>query len=252
MITSKDNQQIKDLKKLQEKRFRMRRKQFVAEGEDLIAAALAAGWVPDRIFHAPDAPEWMAEQPSAWAVEYAVLADASGLGSGTRAIAVFDEAENGDPEIGDLALYVEGVSDPGNVGTLIRSAAAFSDSPVLLATGCAEPWSPKALRAGMGATFAQPPVVDAELPDSGVTIIALDGSGDIEIADVDVEGPVVICAGAEREGLAPETLERADLVACIPMLETGPESLNVAMAATVALYQLAGITQSTENQPEDV
>lgn len=252
MITSRDNQQIKDLKKLQEKRFRMRRKQFVAEGEDLIGAALAAGWVPDRIFHAPDVSEWISEQPSAWAVEYVVLADASGLGSGTRAIAVFDEYEQEDPEFGDLALYVEGVSDPGNLGTLIRSAAAFSDSPVLLATGCAEPWSPKALRAGMGATFARPPVVDAELPDSGATIVALDGSGDIEIQDVEIDGPVVICAGAEREGLAPGTLERADIVARIPMLETGPESLNVAMAATVALYQLAGITQSTENQPEDV
>jgi TrmH family RNA methyltransferase len=248
MITSKDNQQIKDLKKLQEKRFRMRRKQFVAEGEDLIGAALAAGWVPDRIFHAPDAPEWIADQPSAWAVELGVLADASGLGSGSRAIAVFDEAENAGAQLGELALYVEGVSDPGNVGTLIRSAAAFSDSPVLLAEGCAEPWSPKALRAGMGATFARPPVADATLPDSGATIIALDGAGDIEIADVEVDGPVVICAGAEREGLAPETLERADIIACIPMLETGPESLNVAMAATVALYQLAGITKSTENQ----
>jgi RNA methyltransferase, TrmH family len=248
VINSRDNQQIKDLKKLQEKRFRMRRKQFVAEGEDLIAAALAAGWEPDRIFHAPDAPGWIAEQPSAWAVEYGLLADASGLGSGTRAIAVFDEAEATEPDLGTLALYVEGVADPGNVGTLIRSAAAFSDSPVLLASGCAEPWSPKALRAGMGATFARPPVVDAALPESGATIIALDGSGDIEIADVEVEGPIVICAGAERDGLAAETLERADLVACIPMLESGPESLNVAMAATVALYQLAGITQSTENQ----
>jgi TrmH family RNA methyltransferase len=161
---------------------------------------------------------------------------------------VFDEYEADEYELGDLTLYVEGVADPGNLGTLIRSAGAFSDSPVLLAEGCAEPWSPKALRAGMGATFTNPPVSDAVLPESGATIIALDGTGDIEIADVEVEGPVVICAGAEREGLAAATLERADLVARIPMLETGPESLNVAMAATVALYQLAGITQSTENQ----
>lgn len=241
MITSKDNQQIKDLKKLQEKRFRSRRKQFVAEGEDLVAAALAAGWVPDRIFHAPDAPEWVGEQPSAWEVDYAVLADASGLGSGTRTIAVFDDIEAQEIEIGELALYVEGIADPGNIGTLIRSAAAFSDSPVLLGPGCAEPWSPKALRAGMGATFVKPPVTDAVLPESGATVIALDGSGDIEIGDVEVEGPVVVCAGAERDGLSEETLARADLVARIPMREGGPESLNVAMAATVALYQLAGI-----------
>lgn len=240
MITSKDNQQIKDLKKLQEKRFRLRRKQFVAEGEDLIAAALAAGWSPERIFHAPDAPDWVGEQDSAWAVDYSVLAEVSGLGSGSRAIAVFNDLEPRDLELGKLALYVEGVSDPGNVGTLIRSAAAFADTPVLFAPECAEPWSPKALRAGMGATFAAPPFTDAQLPDEA-TIVALDGSGDIDIADVEVEGPVVVCAGAERDGLSAETIARADAVARIPMREDGPESLNVAMAATVALYQLAGL-----------
>ncbi|MFT4049696.1 MAG: RNA methyltransferase [Solirubrobacterales bacterium] len=240
MITSKDNQQIKDLKKLQEKRFRARRGQFVTEGEDLIAAALAAGWTPNRIFHAPDAPDWIGEQESSWAVDYAVLAEVSGLGSGSRAIAVFDELEPRDLELGSLALYVEGVSDPGNVGTLIRSAAAFADTPVLLGPGCAEAWSPKALRAGMGATFSSPPYADAEIPD-GATIVALDGSGEIGIAEVAADGPVVVCAGAEREGLSSETLGRADVIASIPMRADGPESLNVAMAATVALYQLAGI-----------
>lgn len=241
MITSKDNPQIKELKKLQERRFRARRGQFVAEGEDLIEAALAAGWEPQRIFHAPDAPEQLAGHANAWAVEYDVLASASGLGSGSRAIAVFEEPSPLVPVLGQLTLYVEGVSDPGNIGTLIRSAAAFSDAQVLLAPGCAEPWSPKALRASMGAAFARPPVADAELPIGEATLVALDGSGEIEIADIDLDGPVVVCAGAERDGLSSETLERADLVARIPMRVGGPESLNVAMAATVALYELAGI-----------
>jgi TrmH family RNA methyltransferase len=241
MITSKDNQQIKNLKKLQERRFRARRGQFVAEGEDLVLAALAAGWTPERIFHAPDAPEELIAHPAAWAVEYDVLASASGLGSGSRAIAVFAEPEDGEFELGSLTLFVEGVSDPGNVGSLIRSAAAFCDSPVLLAPGCAEPWSPKALRAGMGATFAHPPITDAMLPGSGAAIVALDGAGEIELADVELDGPVVVCAGAERDGLSGETLERADLIARIPMLESGPESLNVAIAASIALYELAGI-----------
>lgn len=241
MITSKDNPQIKELKKLQEKRFRSRRGQFAAEGEDLVAAALEAGWVPERIFHAPDAPDDLQAHESAWAVDYDVLASASSLGSGARAIAVFEQVDAAGLELGELTLYVEGVSDPGNVGTLIRSAAAFADSPVLLGPGCAEPWSPKALRAGMGATFAKPPVSDAVLPESGATIVALDGSGDIDIADIEIDGPVVICAGAERDGLSAETLARADIVARIPMRPDGPESLNVAMAATVALYQLAGI-----------
>ncbi len=241
MITSKDNPQIKELKKLQEKRFRSRRGQFAAEGEDLVAAALAAGWVPERIFHTPDAPDELRAHQSAWEVDYDVLGSATALGSGARAVAVFEQVDAAGLELGELTLFAEGVSDPGNVGTLIRSAAAFSDSPVLLASGCAEPWSPKALRAGMGATFIRPPVEDAVLPEAGATIVALDGDGDIAIQDVEIDGPVVICAGAERDGLSEETLARADIVASIPTRPDGPESLNVAMAATVAMYQLAGI-----------
>jgi TrmH family RNA methyltransferase len=247
MITAKDNPQIKELKKLQEKRFRLRRGMFAAEGEDLVVAALAAGWQPERIFCAPNAPEELLAHPQAWETDYDVLATASALGSGARAIAVFAAHDDSAAEIGNLALYVEGASDPGNVGTLIRSASAFSDSPVLLAPGCADPWSPKALRAGMGATFAQPPIIDAALPD-GATIVALDGSGKTDLREVSPGGPVVICAGAERDGLSDDLLDRADFVASIPTRAEGPESLNVAMAATIALYQLAGIPANTENQ----
>ncbi len=248
MITSRDNPQIKELKKLQEKRFRMRRGQFAAEGEDLVLAALGAGWTPERIFVTPDAPDELLGHPNAWPVEYDILAGASSLGSGARAIAVFAARDGHSPELGSLNLYVEGVADPGNVGTLIRSASAFADGPVLLGPGCAEAWSPKALRAGMGATFANPPAEVESVPE-GATLVALDGEGDIDLQDVEVDGPVVICAGAEREGLSPATLERADLVARIPMRDAGPESLNVAMAASVALYELAERDdQSTENE----
>lgn len=241
MITSKDNPQIKELKKLQEKRFRLRRGLFAAEGEDLVMTALTAGWVPQRIFHTPDAPEELCEHEAAWEVSYEVLSGASTLGSGSRAIAVFAEAEPTEAVLGKLALYVEGVADPGNIGTLVRAAAAFADSPVLLAPGCADPWSPKALRAGMGATFVNPPVIDAALPQPAGTLVALDGAGERALDSVAVDGQVVICAGAERAGLSEATLARADVVAKIPMRSGGPESLNVAMAATIALYQLAGI-----------
>lgn len=243
MITAKDNPQIKELKKLQEKRFRVRRGVFAAEGEDLVIAALDAGWTPERIFHTEDAPEAVREHAAAWAVDYDVLASATALGSGARVVAVFALPEAREPVLGQLNLYLEGIADPGNVGTLIRSAAAFCDAPVMLGAGCAEAWSPKALRAAMGSTFTRPPVENAQLPAAGATIIALDGSGEIAIQDVAVDGPVVICAGAERHGVSAETLERADLVARIPMRSDGPESLNVAMAATIALHTLAGINE---------
>lgn len=240
MITSKDNQQIKELKKLQEKRFRLRQGRFAAEGEDLIESALDAGWSPLRIFHTPDAPERLRGHETSWEVDYDVLATASALGSGARAIAVFAQAKPAKEASGNLVLHVEGVADPGNIGTILRSAAAFTDTPVLLGPGCADPWSPKALRAAMGATFWVPPVVDGQLPQGGVSVIALDARGEVALGDVEIDGPVVLCAGAERSGLGSETISRADRVARIPMRDGGPESLNVAMAVTIALYELAG------------
>lgn len=244
MITSKDNPQLKELKKLQEKRFRARRGQFAAEGEDLVAAALATGWAPERLFCAPDAPAELLAHPSAWEVEYSLLAGACALGSGARVVGVFELPGDREPELGQLALYAHAISDPGNVGTLIRSASAFADSPILLSEGSADPYSPKALRAGMGATFAATPVTDSVLAGLPGTKIALDASGTVDISQIDVDGPVVLVVGSERDGLDQATLDACDTVARIPMRSEGPESLNVAMAATIALYELSkGINQ---------
>lgn len=242
-ITSKDNPQLKELKKLQQKRFRVRRGRFAAEGEDLVAAALAAGWEPEALFCTPDAPAEFLEAPRAMIAEYDLLASATALGSGARVVAVFELPEVTEAKLGSLSLYAEGVSDPGNVGTLIRGASAFTDASVLLDDECADPYSPKALRAAMGATFAAPPVIGKLIEAPGTTILALDGSGEVDIREFDPAGPTIICAGGERDGLSDETLARADVVAKIPMLTGGPESLNVAMAATIALYELAGKLQ---------
>lgn len=245
MITSKDNPQLKELKKLQEKRFRSRRGQFAAEGEDLVSAALTAGWQPERLFCAPDAPAELLAHPSAWEVEYDLLAGACALGSGARVAGVFELPQGEEPKLGNLALYAHAISDPGNVGTLIRSASAFTDSPILLSEGSADPYSPKALRAGMGATFAAAPVTDAQLVGLQGVKIALDASGSVDIADVSVDGPAILVVGSERDGLDEATLAACDTVAKIPMRSDGPESLNVAMAATIALYELSkGIDQT--------
>lgn len=246
MITAKDNPQIKELKKLQEKRFRMRRGQFAAEGEDLVQAALAAGWEPDRIFCTPDAPQELLDHPSAWQVEPVLLAGACALGSGARVVGVFAMPSGEDAGTDQISLYAHRVSDPGNVGTLIRASAAFTNASIHLSADSADPYSPKALRAAMGATFAHPPQSDASLAELAGTTVALDASGTTELADVDVAGPIVLAVGSEREGLDQSILDVADVVARIPMREGGPESLNVAMAATIALYELSkGINEET-------
>jgi RNA methyltransferase, TrmH family len=218
LITSADNPKLKQIRKLQTKRERARSGLFVAEGEDLVAAAAEAGVQPEMLLSAGDA------LVDAIAVDPKLLADASTLGSGTRIIGVYRQrwSEPG----GKISVYLHGVRDPGNVGTIIRSAHAFADGPVILGPGCADPYSPKAVRASMGSIFARPPA-RAHVTEVPGTVVTFAPGGD---PDYHAEPPVVLCFGSER-GHLPE----GDVVAGIPMLD-GPDSLNVAMAATVALY----------------
>jgi TrmH family RNA methyltransferase len=222
MITSPHNDKLKQIRRLARRRERERTGLAVAEGEDLVAAAERAGLVAElRLEAGRDVvPE--------------LLAQVSALGSGSRVVGVYRQrwSEPG----GDLSVYLEGVRDPGNVGTVIRSAHAFCDGPVVLGEGCADPWSPKAVRASMGSVFARPPARAAPGELAG-TLVALDPAAGEDIEDIDPPaGPVVLCVGAEREGLSSALAERADLRARIPTRADAPESLNAAMAASIALH----------------
>ena len=222
MITSPDNQQLKTIRKLHDKRHRQRSGLFVAEGEDLVEAATAAGFEEEVLLVA------------GLDVERDLLASVSTLGSGTEVIGVYRQrwSQAG----GDLSVYLHGVADPGNVGAIIRSAHAFCDGPVALGPGCADPFSPKAVRASMGSVFARPPA-RAALDDLDGTLVALDHLAGRPLDELELAAPVVLALGGEREGVTVEVLDRAAESAHIPMRPDGPESLNVAMAATVALYE---------------
>jgi RNA methyltransferase, TrmH family len=223
MITSPQNEQLKTIRKLQDKKHRERMGLFVAEGEDLIEAADAAGWRPELLLVAGED------------VEPELLAAVSSLGSGARVVGVYEQrwAAPG----GELSVYLHGVRDPGNVGAVIRSAHALCDGPVVLGPDCADPWSPKAVRASMGSVFARPPARGEFGARSGNTIALERGAG-LALSRVELEPPLVVCLGSEREGLPPAVSEEASVRAEIPLRGDGPDSLNVAMAATVALYDL--------------
>jgi TrmH family RNA methyltransferase len=229
MITSADNQKLKTIRKLHGRRERSKLGLFVAEGEDLIDAAAANGWEPEFVLVAGEDPEAEVDAEGRITVEPALLDDASALGSGTRAIGVYRQRWS--VPRGEVCIYLHGVRDPGNVGTIMRSALAFADGPVILGAHCADPWSPKAVRASMGSIFARPPARAAwsELPGTRVAYVA--GAPEAELIDP----PVVLCIGGERDGLG-ELAEQADVQAGIPMQPGAPNSLNAAMAATVALY----------------
>ena len=225
MITSPDNAQLKQIRKLQRKKERTASGLFAAEGEDLVEAAVAAGWEPEMLLRA-DVD-----------VEPHLLERVSALGSGARVIGVYRQRFS-EPR-GDVSIFLHGVADPGNIGTIIRGAHAFCDGPVVLGPGCADPWSPKAVRASMGSVFTRPPA-RARLEDLPGFKLALGGGAPdtLETAVGQATAPVVLCLGGERLGLPEELLSGADASARIPLSQGGPESLNVAMAATVALYEL--------------
>jgi TrmH family RNA methyltransferase len=135
---------------------------------------------------------------------------------------------------GDLSVYLHGVHDPGNVGTIIRSAHALADGPVILGPDCADPYSPKAVRASMGSIFARPPA-KARFEELAGTTIALDPEADAPLA---AQLPVTLCIGGERKGLPPEVLSGATARARIPLRPGGPESLNAAVSAAIGLYEV--------------
>jgi RNA methyltransferase, TrmH family len=223
MITSPDNNRLKTIRKLEEKRHRERMGLFTAEGEDLVAAAGAAGWEPEDLLRA------------GIDVEPHLLASVSTLGSGTRVVGVYRQRWSRPG--GDVSVYLHGVGDPGNVGAVIRSAHGLCDGPVVLGPGCADPFSPKAVRASMGSIFARPPA-RAGFEQLQGTTVALDAARGRALSELTVQPPLTVCLGSEREGLPTALVQGADTAARIPLRAGGPESLNVAMAATVALYEL--------------
>jgi TrmH family RNA methyltransferase len=229
-ITSSHNQRLKEIRKLRmRRRERDRAGRFVAEGEDLLAAADAAGWQPvERYCAAGSGLPGVQVDPK-------VLASASELASGTRALAVYEERWAPEP-IGPLCIYLHGVHDPGNVGTILRSAIAFGASCVAFGPDSADPFSPKAVRASMGAVFAVPLARARTLSDLPGTTIAMVADRGAPLARaLAPTGELTIMIGAEREGLPGDLVAQADLTAHIPI---STHSLNAAMAATVALYEV--------------
>ena len=239
MIESPQNEKLKLVRKLRERKHREREGLFATEGEDLLEAGLAVGAEPRFVLVAAGsgiAGEEVAPE---------LLADVSSLGSGTRVIAVWPVpgmSRHLSPDTGANSplpcIYLHGVGDPGNVGTIVRTADAFLDGPVVLGPECADPFSPKAVRASMGSVFSSPPV-KAELETTPEPRVALVAHGGQELDALD--GAATVCLGAEREGLPEEVLAACDAQVTIPVREGGAESLNVAAAAAIAAQRISSL-----------
>ena len=229
-ITSPTNQHITEIRKLSRASARRESGRFVAEGEDLQEAALAARVSPLYVLCARGHES--AGEAGWLEVEPALLAKISALGSSSRVIGVYEQRWS--TPAGPLALALWGVRDPGNVGTVVRAAQAFGASTVALGGGCADPYGPKAVRASMGAIFGAKIAgfsAIAELPGRLVALVPRDGRP----LEGRFDGTATLLLGGERHGLPEELLAQCHEVRHIPQVDG--DSLNVAMAATVALYE---------------
>ena len=208
----------RQIRRLHDRRWRDKLGLFVAEGEDLVEAARAAGVEPVELLVAGET------------VEPELLAEVSSLGHPPRIVGVYrrDDLPRGTRR---WTLGLWRVADPGNVGTLVRTADAFN-AAVALSAGGADLTGPKSLRASMGAVFRVPTARFEDAPEPWVALVPRGGS---PLSEVGLNAGTFVL-GAEREGLPPNVLARCLEQATIP--QPGPaESLNVAAAGAIALYE---------------
>ena len=217
MITSAANPRLKLIRKLESRRQREKLGLFVAEGEDLVDAARAVGIEPVDLLVAGEG------------VEPKLLAEVSTLPHPARVIGVYRRDDLPAFEQRPVALALWHVADPGNVGTLVRTADAFGAS-IGLSAGCADPTGPKALRASAGAIFRVPL---GRFDDPAGRRLALVANAGEPLGPQDSQ--TVFVLGAEREGLPEEIVAACDAVVSIPIADSA-ESLNVAVAGAIALY----------------
>ena len=223
MITSAANPRLKLIRRLRSGSQRRRLGLFVVEGEDLLDAAAGAGAEPVDLLRAGED------------VEPSLLAAVSEQPHPPRVVAVFRRADL--PTFSPsnsllLGLALWHVGDPGNVGTLIRTADAF-EAFVALSAGCGDPTNPKALRASAGAVFRVPLADFDEAPRPWVALVAHGGD---PLDEIPLTERATFVLGAEREGLPASVVERCDTTATISIAE-GAESLNVGVAGALALYE---------------
>jgi TrmH family RNA methyltransferase len=220
VITSAGNPRLKLVRRLEGRRQRDKLGLFVCEGEDLVEAARSQGIEPVDLLVAGES------------VEPELLAAVSSLAHPPRVIGVFRRADLPAYEPRPVGLALWHVGDPGNVGTLIRSADAYGAS-VALSAGCADPTGPKALRASAGAIFRVPVGRFDEVTGHRVALVTRGGE---PLAKVELMEGTVFVLGAERDGLPEDVVATCEAIASIPVAETA-ESLNVAIAGAIALYE---------------
>ncbi len=252
MIISVANEKVKYVRSLYRRRVRYRERHFVIEGVRLVREAFRAGIVPALVFYSegvdstPGGRELLVEAQKrgspAFAVSERVMKALADTVSPQGVLAVVPFVELAPPPSLSLALVVDRLRDPGNLGAILRSANAAGVEQVILAPKTVDPYNPKVVRGAMGAHFWLP-IENLSWPEiaealAGVQVLLADVQAERTYYEVDWTRPSALIIGGEAHGASPEAKELAAAAIAIPM-HGGAESLNAAMAASVILFEAA-------------
>lgn len=235
-ISSQQNDRIKAVRRLHQAKERLLTGRTVLEGPHLLEAALAGGVVPEVVFVGEGDLQPEADTEVITVTE-PVLDAIAPTETPRGPIAVIPIPKPAALQAENTVVLWE-VATPGNVGTLIRTAAAFGWK--VARHGGADPWSPKVLRAGAGAHFAVPisDIEDvAELRNAGLAPVATVSAGGVSPDALELSGPTALLVGNEAAGLPDDVVSASEASLTIPM--DGPESLNAAVAGSIAMYALS-------------
>jgi TrmH family RNA methyltransferase len=258
IVQSKQNPRVKELRATLQRPGRGEAELLALEGIHLVAEAIRSGVHLQTVFVAQGHEQLLAEVgidetheaeggPEILAVPFEILASAVSTESPQPIAALahpkhWPWAELLNSKETALIVVLSGIQDPGNLGTILRSAEAFGATGVLCLTGTVSRWNAKAMRASAGSAFRLPVIATSEskcfqhLREAGVRILATMAHEAAPLGETDLAGPVALVIGSEGGGLSAETAAQCDARITIPC--PGPvESLNAAVAASVLLYE---------------
>lgn len=250
VISSRQHPEVKELIKLNQRKQRLRQGRFLAEGLRLVEDGLAAGWIPQQvIISQPLLSEHAAKVVSRWdyprtdlAPELMALVGDTETSQGVMAVFALPSLKL-DAIQGDLVLVLDGIRDPGNAGTLLRSGSAAGIGGLIATAGTVDLSSPKVVRASMGGVFRVPWVMNVEpgqvvswAKAGGWKLVTMEPRGGIPFHRFPYKDKLALVVGSEADGLGEEIAAACSAAVTIPM-PGGLESLNAAMAATLVLYQ---------------
>lgn len=242
MITSATNPKIKHLQKLiRDRKYRYQQAQFVVEGyRQLEGAANILG-----LYLSSDArmPEIDIAPEKLHIVDQKVFDRLADTENSQGVLAVCALAYETTPCADKCYVLLDALQDPGNAGTIIRTAAAFGYDGVIITSGCVDPFSPKVVRASMGAIFQCAIVLLEDFSQlQGHCVVAADIEGQ-DIASLKLDAPHILAIGNEARGLSDELRPWITQTVTIPLCNRTINSLNAAVAAGIAMYELNKCTR---------